>query len=199
MWTLMNADNRSGASRLMRRAMKGLVVLFMLGMFTTVALAQTSPPKLPLNQAASEVSLDMLTSHDLSVMSEKWWSGLAADIDENLIKDSAERIDAMRKVIFLATYYPDKAKFNRNTTELYNIYRFNKNEEERVMALAALFAGGDDSAMRLIAYHAPYMRFAPWEDSDLVRHVTEAAIMRYYGTPSVTVEPPAPINAIRNR
>lgn len=195
MWTLTGVSDGGNS---LWSVVRTLIVLFVLGMFTTAAIAQTPnfPPKPPANLAAADATLDMLTSHDLSGMSNQWWTDLSTAVDAELkAEDNMKRVEAMRKVIFLATYYPDKANFDRCGTELYNIYRFNKKEDERVMALAALYASGDDSAMRLIAYHAPYMRFAPWENSDLVRHVTEAAIMRYFGTPTVTVEPPSPIGA----
>ncbi len=181
---------------------RSITLAVVLALFATTAYAQATqnyPPKAPPDLKASEVSVDMLSSYDLSSMSEGWWRELATHVDEALKGEGMAMEDAMRKVIFLSTYYPDLATFDRSVTELYNIYRFNKEEEYRVMALAALYASGDDSAMRLIAYHAPFTRFAPWEDSDLVLHVTEAAIMRYYGTPTITVEPPAVIGAQPNR
>lgn len=191
-------DDR-GVALSMQNKFKGFIAFLVLCLFAATAAAQSTPTKAPANLAVSKATLDMLTSLDLSDMSASWWQDLAADIDEKLLMEGIERDEAMRKVIFLSTYYPDKANFDRCATELYNIYRFNPDEGNRVMALAALYASGDDSAMRLIAYHAPYMRFAPWEDSDLVRHVTESAIMRYYGTPSVTVEPPAVIGGKRGQ
>lgn len=186
----------------MRRVLNGLFALFVTILLSQAAVAQTTPnypPKAPADLKPAEATLEILTSHDLSDMPQKWWNELAAHFDEQLLKNGPEREEAMRSIIFLATYYPDKANFERNTTELYNIYRFNRDEGMRVMALAALYAIGDDSAMRLIAYHAPYMRVAPWEDSDLVRHVTEAAIMQYYGTPNVTVQPPKAIGVQRTQ
>ena len=179
----------------------GLPALLTMCLLAPAAFAQTTmeyPPEAPEGMPTT-MSVDELTMYDLSGMTAAWWDRLAERIDEDLGKEKENQDQAMRKVIFLATYYPDKANFDRSTTELYNIYRFNQNEEFRVMALAALYASGDDSAMRLIAYHAPYTRYAPWEESDLVRHVTEAALMRYYGTPSVTVEPPQVIGGNRGQ
>lgn len=91
----------------------------------------------------------------------------------------------MRKVIFLASYYPDRANFRRSTTELYNIWRFNSSEQYRIMALAALFGTGDETAMALLAQRGNFAAFAPWDPSPLVRRLTAMAVARYYGVPGV--------------
>ncbi|MEZ4699195.1 MAG: hypothetical protein R2834_02605 [Rhodothermales bacterium] len=182
------------------RLIPHLLLAALFSAFALPVLAQTGsyPPPPPddiirTEFAAKNMKVDMLSMYNLSGMSEQWWKDLAAAIDTKLVGTDAEKEDGMRMIVFLATYYPDKADFSRNATELYNIYRFDGKEEFRVMALAALYAEGDDAAMRLIAYHTPYAKSAPWESNDLVRRVTDAAIARHFGTPSVTVEPPTMI------
>jgi hypothetical protein len=184
----------------LNRVLPSLFLLALVGTTTLPVVAQTRayPPPPPqeiirTEFAAKNMTTDMLSMYNLSGMSDEWWKDLSTVIDEKLVGGDEEKEQGMRMIVFLATYYPDKSDFSRSSTELYNIYRFDSKEEFRVMSLAALYAEGDDAAMRLIAYHAPYTKIAPWEKSDLVRNVAEAAIVRHFGTAEVVVEPPTVI------
>lgn len=97
----------------------------------------------------------------------------------------------MAKFIFLGTYYPDKVDFDRSTNELYNIYRFHRNRDHRIMALASLYAIGDEQAMRRIGFHrGPALTFAAWESDELVRRLTAAAVARHFLEGEVEVGEP---------
>ena len=165
--------------------------------FAAHAQMQQPPPPMPADAAASEATVEMLTSHDLSHMSSDWWNDLEEHIDETLGTSGADVEQAMAKVIFLATFYPDKVDFDDSIGELYNIYRFNDHESYRIMALAALYSIGDENAMRLLAYRGPFPNYAPWESSDLVRRLTAAAIASYYKEGVIEIGPPVP-DAVQN-
>ena len=168
----------------------GLVVALMM---SGAALAQQAAPA---GLSPAETPADELVSYDLSTLDRQWWTSHADYVDEALKGSDEEKETAMRKVIFLATYYPEMADFSGSTTELYNIWRFNDDEQFRIMALAALFAQGDDHAMRLLAYHGEFASYAPWDPSPLVRRLTAAAVARYYGQPEIQVGPLEPVDAL---
>ncbi len=169
------------------------ILAFVLFFAISGLAAAQRPPEAPADLSPAEADSEMLTTYDLSGMSMQWWNDLAKDVDVKLKGSDAEKQEAMRKVIFLATYYPDMANFKPSTTELYNIWRFNRNEQYRIMALASLFATGDESAMALLAQRGNFATYAPWDPSPLVQRLTAAAVARYYGVPGVEVGPLQPL------
>lgn len=174
-----------------------LTLVFVL-VVTNVYAQPSRPAEAPSNLDPAVVTPEQLGSHDLSGLDSQWWEDLSEAVDEQLKGSAEEQEEAMRKVIFLASYYPDKARFNDSVTELYNIWRFNRDEKFRVMALAALFAMGDEDAMRLLAYRGGLPTYAGWDPSPLVRRLTAAAVARYYGEPRIEVGPLAPITGEQN-
>ena len=124
---------------------------------------------------ATVADIGELTSQDLSDMDAAWWKSLSK-ANARALGSSDEQVkeQALQNIIFFATHYGKDVDFKRATTELYNIYRFDKNEARRIMALAALHAIGRENTMRILSQHVR------WERSPRVRRLTKAALVDYY-------------------
>ncbi len=124
---------------------------------------------------ATVADIGELTSQDLSDMDAAWWKSLSKANARALDSPDAQvKEQALQNIIFFATHYGKDVDFKRATTELYNIYRFDKNEAHRIMALAALHAIGRENTMRILSQHVR------WERSPRVRRFTKAALVDYY-------------------
>lgn len=167
---------------LSKRSM-GLVVLAMC-FVTFTAQAQPAQPANSINgvnsvnafdPTATVADIGELTSQDLSDMDAAWWKSLSKANARALDSPDAQvKEQALQNIIFFATHYGKDVDFKRATTELYNIYRFDKNEAHRIMALAALHAMGRENTMRILSQHVR------WERSPRVRRFTKAALLDYY-------------------
>ncbi len=124
---------------------------------------------------ATVADIGELTSQDLSDMDAAWWKSLSK-ANARALGSSDEQVkeQALQNIIFFATHYGKDVDFKRATTELYHIYRFDKNEAHRIMALAALHAMGRENIMRILSQHVR------WERSPRVRRFTKAALLDYY-------------------
>ena len=160
------------------KLLMGLVVLAM-GFVTFTARAQPTP-RTNSTTTVSPVDADVvvlgdLASMDLSNRSKAWWKARVKADDRALDSPDAHvKEQALQNIIFFATHYGKDVDFKRATTELYNIYRFDKNEARRIMALAALHAIGRENTMRILSQHVR------WEKSARVRRLTKAALVDYY-------------------
>lgn len=165
---------------------KGLVALVALFAccFSFAAQAQPAQQANSINGVNSVNAFDLtatvadigeLTSQDLSDMDAAWWKSLSKANARALDSpDAPVKEQALQNIIFFATHYGKDVDFKRATTELYNIYRFDKNEARRIMALAALHAIGRENTMRILSQHVR------WERSPRVRRLTKAALVDYY-------------------
>jgi hypothetical protein len=167
----------------------GLVLFLLLGVHTAARAQDLLLPKAPPDLTADQ-SLEVLGSYDLADMGDAWWKAVAGDVQRTLTTPGASPALAMRKVIYLSTFYPGQVRFDRCGSALYDVYRFDGSQPHRVLALTALSVMGYDPAMRKLTAYAPFALYAPWEDAPMVRHLTEAAVLAYYVTPHVVVEPP---------
>lgn len=165
---------------------KGLVALVALFAccFSFAAQAQPAQQANSINGVNSVNAFDLtatvadigeLTSQDLSDMDAAWWKSLSK-ANARALGSSDEQVkeQALQNIIFFATHYGKDVDFKRATTELYNIYRFDKKEAHRIMALAALHAIGRENTMRILSQHVR------WERSPRVRRLTKAALVDYY-------------------
>ena len=165
---------------------KGLVALVALFAccFSFAAQAQPAQQANSINGVNSVNAFDLtatvadigeLTSQDLSDMDAAWWKSLSKANARALDSpDAPVKEQALQNIIFFATHYGKDVDFKRATTELYNIYRFDKKEAHRIMALAALHAIGRENTMRILSQHVR------WERSPRVRRLTKAALVDYY-------------------
>ncbi len=112
------------------------------------------------------------------------YSVMNADIRRTVAKVQTDRLrsnnaetkqEAMQHVIYLAHYYPEAINPHRASARLYEIYRLDRNESFRVMALAGLHAIGSENTMRQMSQDVRL------EGSDRVRRLTNAALVDYFG------------------
>lgn len=163
----------------------------------TVALSAQAQRFAPANLSSETFTQEEVSSYDFSRVSSQWWSGASRSVNRDLLGSDEQKMDAMRKIIFLSTLYPASSNFDRSTYKLYHIYRFNRDEHMRVVALAALLASGDDSGMRLVASHDEGFSYAHWDESLRLRRLTAAAVAQHFAAPAIQVGPLMPERSMR--
>ena len=137
-------------------------------------LPETPPDPLPA--LLVNTPLEDYASIDLNGLDPAQWTTFAA-LHVALLDDEDERtrIDAMRNIIHFAKNYGDQVDFHSGVDELYGIYRFSRNETERIYALTALHAIGQDDTMRQLARDVKY------EGSERIRRMLVAVVNDYFG------------------
>lgn len=90
-------------------------------------------------------------------------------------KSEVRKAQALKEVVYIANQHGQGIDFRRTASRLYEVYRYDRNESYRVMALAALHAIGRKNSMKLLYQHVPFER------SPRVRRQTVAALADYYG------------------
>lgn len=171
-------------SHLSARLLSGIVMLA-LGWSVTIAAAHAqsyqrvlpSEPGLSIVRipVVENIDVEHLTSINLSTMSAEWWKRLIKQHGRMLRSSDEElREQALRNLIFFASNYPEHANLRRVTPRLYKIYRFDKKEEHRILALVALHATGNEMIMERFREHVAN------EQSERVRKLTLHALADYY-------------------
>lgn len=189
----MNATRKPDSGRPLAAGRFLALFLLSLGLVASARAQQTAPSDI----APTDFTQEEVSGYDLSSFGPTWWNGVGRAVDLELKGTDSEVERALQKVIFLATYYPEQANFRRSNYEIYLVWRFNRDERLRLMAISAMTAIGDDGAMRLLAYRDDGFSYAPWEESPLVRRLTAAAVGRHFGTPEVEVGPLTPATTSR--
>ncbi len=82
---------------------------------------------------------------------------------------------ALQNVIFVAKVYSDKVDLSPTVPGLLDIYRFDRNEDHRIMALSALHPIGNKEAMEFLRRHVREVK------SDRVRTLTCAVLAEFFG------------------
>ena len=138
-------------------------------------MALPEAPPDPLPAMLINTPLEDYGSIDLSGLAPSQWKTFAALHVALLEDDDARaRINAMRNVIHFAKQYGDQVDFRGAVEELYAIYRFSRDETERIYAVTALHAIGQEDAMRQLA------RDVQFEGSKRVRRTVVAAVNDYF-------------------
>ena len=156
-----------------------------LGLFLALGLtsvAQANPADSLLSAKALPAAADMATTDvgevsylDFSEMGAAWWKDFSRACAHTLLASDDEAQErAMRNVIFFATHYPGEADLRRTTPKLLRIYFYDRDEQRRLLALAALSAIGDDSAMLDVAQEVEHER------STRVRRLATAAVNNHF-------------------
>lgn len=129
----------------------------------------------PVGLAAEEFVVGSASGVDLRNLSDSWWKQLR---NEHLAAlrsaDPALREQALRNVIYFRTHYPEQARFRRISGTVYEIYRLDRDEPTRLLALSALSALGDDDTMRQLA------RDVRLERSPRVRRLANHALAHHF-------------------
>ncbi|MFQ5571865.1 MAG: hypothetical protein ACE5G0_19475 [Rhodothermales bacterium] len=110
----------------------------------------------------------------LAEVSEAWVQHVDQQFATSLFSPiEAVRGQTMQDIIYIANYHSDKVTFKKVVKPLLNIYRFDENEQYRLMALASLHAVGDAYGMQRVR---ELVREQP---SERVRLWTLAALKTY--------------------
>ncbi len=107
--------------------------------------------------------------------SKAWWNTLEHQLTLSLdVPYEQVEETALQNIIFFATHHGEKVKLNDAAARLLGIYRNHDQVTYRIMALAALHAIGDESAMQQLN------QIVEDEASNRVRHVAIAALHDHY-------------------
>jgi hypothetical protein len=117
-----------------------------------------------------------LAALDLDAFTPRQWKQLRAELMTSL-QSGRDGIweEAAQQAIFLSFYYRDKVNLDRAARPLLDTYILDRDEQHRILALAALHALGHHDAM---AHLAQRVRL---EGSPRVRRLTVAALADHYG------------------
>ena len=163
----------------MRSLMLGIALTL-----STVSIAQAHPADsllaaTPAQFAAANMpaaDVGAISYLDFSEMDAAWWKDFSRAAAQALLSsDDLVQERAMQSIIFFATYYPEQADFRRTAAQLLQIYRYEQDEQQRVLALSALNALGDETAMRHLAQDVEH------ETSERLRRLATAAVNHYFG------------------
>lgn len=145
--------------------------LLLAGLFTVTAQAQSATnlfqSYVPTADAI-DVDLTDMNTNDLVALSDEQVQALRSESEQT-------KEEALQNVIYLGTHFKETLNTGRATTHLYEIYRLDRNEQLRIMALAGLHAIGSDNIMRQLSQDVQLER------SDRIRHLTNAALIDYFG------------------
>ena len=104
-----------------------------------------------------------------------WWNSLGRQLTYTVDKPVSQVKDVeLQNIIFFATNHPNKVKLSDAVPALLNIYKNHRDEQYRLMALAALDAIGDPRGMRRLSV------MVKDEPSERVRRITYASLNDYY-------------------
>ena len=165
-----------------RNIKRSFALLLLLGMFTGQAFAQQtmSSRTVPAPRATESVRTEvqaarLIAAEEAAGYDRRDWKTVRKTVLKGLYADDfATREASLQNIIYLATHYGDQIRFDRATTKLYRLYRFDRNEQVRIMALVALHAIGKESSMRALSTRVQVER------PERVRRLTAAAVKSYY-------------------
>lgn len=121
----------------------------------------------PVTSSLTLIDLDELTKND--------WKMLGRDrLHAVRSRDHAIWRSVASDVVYLTRYYGDRVDFDRAALSLMNRYVFEKDESDRLLALAAMHAIGHHDKMARLA------RRVRLERSPKVKRLTTAAVNDYF-------------------
>ncbi|NNE70344.1 MAG: hypothetical protein HKN29_08260 [Rhodothermales bacterium] len=107
-------------------------------------------------------------------MDQAWWTTLSNQLTESVASDVDQvRQEAMQHIVFFAENYDEFVNFDEAAYEIMGRFEASENVEERLLALAALSAIGEDITMERLSVVAMDLR------SERVRNVAAAVILAY--------------------
>ena len=174
------------------------------GIFALIVGLVTNPALAQMEESASFEDLitqqgllaDVLTGEavpgefagmDLNALTDDEWQLLCADIAEAVREHEGKAWEeAVQKVIYVSVFHPTKARLNRANLPLFYDFTLGRDEDRRIMALAALHAIGDYNTMANLAQRVRVER------SLRVKRLAAAAVVDYF-SPKIDVEAPTPV------
>ena len=152
-----------------------LVILFALSLLCMPLavraqdIALAAAEALPAVEAASLAA--QYAAEPEAERSPEWWSRLEAEINLPPAASSRRITEAaLQNVIFFATMHGDKLDLNPSVAALVEVYRHDRDDARRLMAVAALHAIGSRQAI------AGLRSSLRPESNARVRHVTLSAL-----------------------
>lgn len=126
-------------------------------------------------------------SMDLDALTDEEWKMVSADITAAVRESDGEAwAEAVQKAIYVSVFHPTKARLARANLPLFYDFTLGRDEDHRIMALAALHAIGDYNTMANIAQRVRVER------SPRVKRLAAAAVVDYF-SPKIDVEEPEPV------
>lgn len=170
-----------------------VLMLYVLFLHTTLARGQSTAPvsidpdwATMISQEGDALSgtlSDDLAGLDLENMSKRDWKRLRSDRLEGIrSKDDASWQAAAVDIIYLNLYHGDKIDLQRASLPLLYRYTFDSDENNRILALAAMHAIGHRDTMARLSQRVRL------EGSDRVRRLTVAAVRDYFDGPRETID-----------
>lgn len=127
--------------------------------------------------AFADISLDALE--------KKEWKNLCKELTQTVrTSDGAAWERAVQDVIYLAFSYPEQVRFKGANLPLFYEYVLGRDEQHRIMALAAMHAIGDFNTMAQIGQRVRLER------SPRVQRLAAAAVVDYFTKATIEVEEP---------
>lgn len=124
---------------------------------------------------------------DLNALTKDEWKALCRDVEERVRDHDGEAWeDAVQQVIYLSVFHPDDARFGRANLPLFYDFTLGRDEDRRIMALAALHSIGDHNTMANVAQRVRVER------SPRIKRLAAAAAVDYF-SPKVDVGAPSPV------
>lgn len=90
-------------------------------------------------------------------MDSHWWKDVRKT-NIKALRESDTRTQALININYLASFFPKQSRFQRASNDLYRIYRKDRNQQHRVLALAILEKVGSEDVMRAMARDLPFER-----------------------------------------
>lgn len=126
-----------------------------------------------------------LADINLDVLSDEEWKELCKDVTESVRTSDGKAWErAVQDVIYLSFFYPDEIRFKKANLPLFYDYVLGRDEQHRIMALAALHGIGDRNTMSQVAQRVRLER------SPRVKHLAAAAVIDHFSETSIEVEEP---------
>lgn len=116
-----------------------------------------------------------LADIDFGALDRKEWKQLCTQITETVrMSEDAVWVKAVQDLIYLAVFFPEEVRFSGANLPLFYDYLQGRNEQHRIMALAALHAIGDYNTMANLSQRIRLER------SPRVQRLAAAAVADYF-------------------
>ena len=104
-----------------------------------------------------------------------WWNLLGRQLSHSIDKPSSEvSVGELQNIIYFASNHKDKVKLNDAIPGLLDVFKNHEDEQYRLMAVAAINAIGNRSAMLALK------KAANAEASPRVKKIADAAVNNYF-------------------
>lgn len=125
---------------------------------------------------------------DLDALDKTEWKTLCKELMTTVrTSEGAAWVRAVQDIIYVAFFYPEHVQFKGASLPLFYDYVLGRNEQHRIMALAAMHAIGDYNTMAHVGQRVRLER------SPRVRRLAAAAVVDYFTKTSIDVEEPRAI------